>query len=492
MDLSFNSATQYVLTVQPIYEVAGGFINFGVTTTITPPNTSSFLNMSNGAYPYGTSSYTYVLRNRALNNGQSQNAFFYGGDGNYQTAAIQLDWNNVTGFRFYIGTTVITNNTYGNPPSNNILTSKYQNGSGVINFYINSTLYTTTFTEPRSQLNTYNVIGGGGGKASASTYYYQGGITLDYFYVFNTSLTPGTDQTLIEGTPYQYSAPASITGLAASSMTVTNFVLGWTAYTGATLYTIYVNSVFITSTTLTSLTITPGFYGPWNINVYAFNASNALIATGYITLNVSPVVTIIPITNNVSWPAVSNTLTTQSLTATNTGYAALNGTYTVTCSIAATNADTRVYIGAILSNNNGVMWQSPSGIYAVSAGTGGGQNLYTVNTGRSTTASGTSYSGEWFTFQFPAPITLSIFTIAQQWGPPSNIYQFYLVGSNDGSTWTYMYGATAAYNAGASTQNFTVNSSQGFTYIRFIVNSVAANQGIWLSYVNMTGNGIGF
>jgi hypothetical protein len=516
MDLSFNSATQYTLGSQPIYDVANGLINFGyVGAGATTPSgwtnsssSSSGVNASNPnayfklpdyALPYCPSasydtSFSYTYRHGNVLTGINAATVVGGGtSGSGKAFSAQIYTNGATA---YLAEWYALAGTSISPYAANSVFSVTYQASGTTTasaeyLYLTqgstvNTISTGLVSSIRQQTPNNNAIGYNlaWGNAPLNGQLYN-------MYYFSSSLF-NQDRTLVEATPYQYSAPAAITGLATSSPTVTNFVLGWTAYTGATLYTIYVNSVFITSTTLISLTITPGFYGPWNINVYAFNASNALIATGYITLNVSPVVTIIPITNNVSWPAVSNTLTTQSLTATNTGYAALNGTYTVTCSIAATNADTRVYIGAILSNNNGLLWQSPSGIYAVSAGTVGGQNLYTVNTGRSTTASGTSYSGEWFTFQFPAPITLSIFTIAQQWGPPSNIYQFYLVGSNDGSTWTYMYGATAAYNAGTSTQNFTVNSSQGFTYIRFIVNSVAANQGIWLSYVNMTGNGIGF
>jgi hypothetical protein len=473
--------------------VSTGLIDFGYTGA---PQSNTYFNLPNYSLPYGDSSFSYV--SRIGNYTSATLAVLVGGGVATNGAGMHIDINHSS-----VGKVGVDLYNYGlvnmgTFSTNSVITCKYTSGNPAngINISIDKTQAGTgTAGLIRTQDYGYNAIGTS--LAPGTNWSNQNPLNSQVYNLYNFSsvLTgPGanTDQSIVESTPYQYSAPAAITGLATSSTTVNNFVLGWTAVTNATLYSIYVNGVFIASTTLISLTITPGFYGPWNINVYAYSASNALIATGYITLNVSPVVTIVPITNNVIWPAVSNTLTTQSLTATNTGYAALNGTYTVTCSIAATNADTRVYIGAILSNNNGVMWQSPSGIYAVSAGTGGGQNLYTVNTGRSTTASGTSYSGEWFTFQFPAPITLSIFTIAQQWGPPSNIYQFYLVGSNDGSTWTYMYGATAAYNAGASTQNFTVNSSQGFTYIRFIVNSVAANQGIWLSYVNMTGNGIGF
>jgi hypothetical protein len=84
----------------------------------------------------------------------------------------------------------------------------------------------------------------------------------------------GTDQAIVEATPYTYTAPTAITGLASSSVTVTNFVLSWNAYSGAASYTIYVNGAQNTTTTSISLTVTPSGGGPWNVRVYAYNASN--------------------------------------------------------------------------------------------------------------------------------------------------------------------------------------------------------------------------
>jgi len=105
-----------------------------------------------------------------------------------------------------------------------------------------------------------------------------------YNMFYFTSSLANTDRPIIERTPYQYSALASIAGLATTSVTATTFTISWTAYTNATLYSIFVNGVLCGTSATNSITVTPGYNGPWTVNVYAYNSSNALLASGPLTV----------------------------------------------------------------------------------------------------------------------------------------------------------------------------------------------------------------
>jgi len=106
-----------------------------------------------------------------------------------------------------------------------------------------------------------------------------------YNMFYFTSSLANTDRPIIERTPYQYATLPSITGLASSSVTTTNFVLSWNAYSGAASYTVFVNGAQNTTTTSTSLTVTPSGGGPWAVSVYAYNASNILLASNYVSVS---------------------------------------------------------------------------------------------------------------------------------------------------------------------------------------------------------------
>jgi hypothetical protein len=288
MDLSFNAATQYTLSIQPIYEVPTGVINYGYTTGYTTgtnlPSWSAnagnaYLNLPNGAYPYNDTSFTVSFRCGGFPGPSVVDYVFYGGtNANYSGISAyayngkmyQNWWGND-----YASTASFTTNSY--------FTMSYVSGSGIMTNYVNGGTGTTSAigTAARTQPNgPNNHIGGSGGLSNGQ---FNG--QMYNFYIFSTALNTGNDRPIIEATPYQYSALASITGLAASSVTATNFALSCSAVTGANQFVVFVNgSATYTSATgltaLSSVTITPGFPAPWNISVYAYNSSNVLLASG--------------------------------------------------------------------------------------------------------------------------------------------------------------------------------------------------------------------
>jgi len=279
MDASFNCATQSTLASQPVYEVANGVINFnyiGATTIGTAPTTNYF-NLPTNTFP-STSPTTAIVRR----GGMSTNSPFY-----------FVGLSNATYFSmYYIGGGGITTYSVNGSASTSHSTAATASGDvitvnenrtggtgfGSFTTYINGTSAATTnhSSYPNIQGTGYaNYIG----LNTFGTQYTTG--QMYNFYLFTSSLATGagSDQSIIEATPYKYSALPSMT-LSTSSITSTTFVPTWTAVSNATTYVMYVNSSAYGPVT-SGQTITPGSNGPWNINVYAYNATNNLLASGY-------------------------------------------------------------------------------------------------------------------------------------------------------------------------------------------------------------------
>ena len=309
MDICFNSATQYSLGSQPIYDVANGLINFGYTTGVVAPSAwtsnagNAFFNLPNGAYPYNDTSYNYTFKhyNYSIPASGSYCGWFgsTGGGGTNNASCYLLTMSSALSASSY-------NNYYmawfwddfatavNSVTLNDVVTTKYISSGGTTagsrTTYINGTLAAgpntpITAGQPypiRLQPNTGNCLGtiNSNGNYSNAQFY--------YFYAFQSSLVgpgAGTDQAIVEATPYAYAAPAAMT-LTVASITATNFVLSTSTVTGANQFMVYINGnlVYTSATGLTSLssvTVTPGFAGPWAVNVYAYNSGYALLASGY-------------------------------------------------------------------------------------------------------------------------------------------------------------------------------------------------------------------
>jgi hypothetical protein len=281
MDVSFNSATQYTLGSQPVYEVAMGVINYGYTTGYTTGTNlpswgatgNAFLNLPNGAYPTGDTSFSITNR---FGNFVSSNNYFWGGGVNTGTATQNALYYGSTSYNSTWSGSDFGTSTLSIIP-NTTVTVKYTTGAlGLRYIYVNNTAYSGSGNgAARNQSPLQNYI--------ASTYNNAayGNNQLYNMYIFQSSLIDA-DRTLIEATPYTYTLSniGTITGLLASPVTMTNFVLSWTAVSGAQSYVLFVNGSAY-GTVTNGGTVTPSTIGgTWTLNLYAYNATGGLLATG--------------------------------------------------------------------------------------------------------------------------------------------------------------------------------------------------------------------
>jgi hypothetical protein len=266
--------------------VSIGLIDFGYTGA---PQSNTYFNLPNYSLPYGDSSFSYV--SRIGNYTSATLAVLVGGGVATNGAGMHIDINHSS-----VGKVGVDLYNYGiinigTFSTNSVITCKYTSGNPAngINISIDKTQAGTgTAGLIRTQDYGYNAIGTS--LAPGTNWSNQNPLNSQVYNLYNFSsvLTgPGanTDQSIVESTPYQYSAPAAITGLAASSVTATTFALAWNAYSGAASYTIFVNGAQNTTTTSTSLTVTPTGGGPWAVSVYAYNASNVLLASNYVSVS---------------------------------------------------------------------------------------------------------------------------------------------------------------------------------------------------------------
>jgi len=304
MDTSFNAATQYTLASQPVYDVSYGLINFGYTTSANAPSSwtsnagNAYFDLPNGAYPIGDSSFCYSFSykyvatptNIPYGAGVASATPFAGG---LTTPASGSNASNITpwmqGSQYYYS---FWNYDYATGPaplfnSSTITTAtiKYvsNNGNGTRYAYVNKAPATTPssgMTAVRTQSPLNNGIGSWpltSTDSSRVNNYFNG--QMINFFVFSSALTAGSDQSIIESSPTVFS-PLPPMSLTITSLTTTTFALTWTAVTNATTYVMYVNSTpygIVSS----GQTITPLSNSPWIINVYAYNATNNLLASGY-------------------------------------------------------------------------------------------------------------------------------------------------------------------------------------------------------------------
>ena len=275
MDVSFNCATQYTTSLQPVYDVSNGLLNFGYnggTFGVNAPSTNYQLNLPDTAFPLGDSSYTITIKHGYMNSLTNVGIWEGGATGGAsgsanilitQTTYINDWWNGGVA-------------SFGTPTANNVVTVKYTTGGGTNSHmgYINGTSYVLNTTSTRNQLSGSNFIGYSPGSSSNN---FNG--QLYYMYILNNAVSDA-DRQLIEATPYQY-APLPLMAITVSSVTSTMFVPSWTAVANATTYVMYINSV-VYGTVTSGQTITPGYNGPWTVNVYAYNATYNLLASGSI------------------------------------------------------------------------------------------------------------------------------------------------------------------------------------------------------------------
>jgi len=279
MDASFNSGTQYTTTNQPIYDVANGLINFGYTGAgggvVSPISNNSYFNMPNSTFSIGDNSYNITSKMRN-----------YGGYGTIMSQGTTVSNHLTNPFIFngkycmsHFGTDFTTTTA---PVVNDVVTYNYTGNNGLQTLYVNGSSVATYSSGSALAVDGTNSYIANSNNATASS----SSIQMYYLYTFNSCLT-NQDRQIVEATPYQYSASATtaIAGLSATNITSTNFSLSWTALASPNYYILWINGSMFGSYTAGSAgtfttTITPGVSGPWTVNLYAYNSSNVLLASG--------------------------------------------------------------------------------------------------------------------------------------------------------------------------------------------------------------------
>ena len=293
MDVSFNSAIQYTIAAQPIYDLANGVVNFGYTggtgvNAIYP----GYMQLPTNFFPPDDTSYSIVTRyyNFGTTYGDTQQDLLMVANSANNSYVGRLGFNlngnpanylyGVTGFS---GTTLAT--------QNGVITYKYNSfttaGNTGSNYQIFQNGTQSAATGKTSDVASYSQGSTYIGNTSFDQYANTGAFSgTNYFlqaqlynlYVFNTAISD-TDRVLIEATPYQYSVPSSMT-ITISSLTSTSFVASWTAVANATTYILFINgSVYDIVTS--GQTITPSHPGSWSTTIYAYNNTSVLLARGY-------------------------------------------------------------------------------------------------------------------------------------------------------------------------------------------------------------------
>lgn len=305
MDICFNCATQYTLGSQPIYDISYGLMNFGDTSGLhgTIAIQNGYLRLPNGAYPGVSSStttdtsYAFIVRHGNYNS-TSTMTLYSGGSGSASNKAntLILNLNSPGYYSIWWNANDLASAT-ANMASNNVLTTNYNatgTTMGTRNFYVNGTLNnsgtTTGVAGIHQQDSCANYIGYCYNTPYAVAYQFQ----MYNLVCFSNALGVTTDRNVVEAIPYTYTASPTMT-LTVINVTSTNFVLSTSIVTNATYFTVYVNSsatlvngstTISAASILANFTVNPATSGPWDVNVYAYNSTYALLASAYIA-NVS-------------------------------------------------------------------------------------------------------------------------------------------------------------------------------------------------------------
>ena len=137
------------------------------------------------------------------------------------------------------------------------------------------------------------------------------------------------------------------------------------------------------------------------------------------------------------------------------------GTGTYVASASSVLGSTDALYG--FNNDKDTFWHSDV-TYNTSTGVYGGSVSTTANTG--------TYSGEWVQIQLPQPIRLSYFNIIPRQDSSFYAYRsprsFVILGSNDASTWVWLYEQTNFTSWTANEQTFSVGSVVPYSYYRLV------------------------
>ena len=114
--------------------------------------------------------------------------------------------------------------------------------------------------------------------------------------------------------------------------------------------------------------------------------------------------------------------------------------------------------------------------------------LYNKTTPNTTSISGIgSVGGEWLQIQLPMAIILASYTLQVR----SDSYyaiqapgQWYIVGSNNGSTWTNIQQITStSWTASSQVNTFTLTNSAAYSYYRIVITNCYTTAGGGSGYI---------
>jgi hypothetical protein len=491
MDVSFNCATQYTLTSQPIYDVSNNLINFGYTGAnggVAALNNLGSFNLPDGALPYDDTSYTYSLKHWNIGGGD-YSSFFWGGNQTLDRGGTAIDYVTNKYFFTWYGDDLTVPST-SNATTKNVVSFKYSTGSSRYG-YVNGVSSSYARIAERVQPNINNFIG----KNAASAIYHIKA-QMYYFYVFGSSLSD-TDRILTEATPDAYTPPTTIS-LTLSNVTATNFTLTTTLVSEADYFVVYVNSnVAYTSsrglTSLSNVSITPVSSSPWYINVYAYNSTNNLLSSGLIRYFSGQV---LPVASGQSYPSAltSNTFSISNI---DNIESFANGTYVCSSSSYSTGM---LACNLFDPSGTGTQWQAyytgagtnPAGITYTQdpyngAYRGGGSGASTFNTIINSVG---TIGGDWFQVNTPFSFVLTSYYIATG---GRTMAEYYLVGSSNGSTWYKLDFVTGRTTSSPIYYTISPTPTVAYKYYRIIVtvsmfgagNGEVANLNSWYLYGNV-------
>jgi hypothetical protein len=284
-------------------------------------------------------------------------------------------------------------------------------------------------------------------SATASSLIVQGSSVNASSIVITSSPTYNTGTTYGTITPAQFASQFTITGL--------TFAIGNTY----TIYAFAVNTIPLTSTSSSQ-----------SVSVITYNEYPP-VALGFATLTGTPAGT----------TGVSQSITISS------GAAYGLGTYVVSASSCAGTNNTSGFcpnngFDKLTSGTPAKSWASTDGTAYTSA-SGVSPSLYTRATKASTTVSTPSGTrdGEWLQIQLPVSILLNNYTISRTFdfttspsGAGNSPFEWFLVASNNGTTWTQIDTRTGVNNwETVNTNPYTISgNTTAYSYYRLIITKV--------------------
>jgi hypothetical protein len=234
-----NHAIQTIITLQPVYNISGKYIDFSNFTN--GGNANAYFNLPNGTHPYGDSEYSYVFRYSST----TTNYALFGGGINGVDLTNCLDYEDYGIYRYnnyWYGDDNIYNVTY-TKNTNTIISVKFSKSSTrTRTMYINgSSVVASISNNIRQQPNYNNFIG-----SDIQSRYLNG--PLYYAYIVPIAISE-VDRDILEATPitpYTYNTnlyiyypfDTAVNGLSpniASGTSVYDFSLN--SFSGATITT---------------------------------------------------------------------------------------------------------------------------------------------------------------------------------------------------------------------------------------------------------------